>query len=673
MGAPPRFALRLATVLLAAGAVLAAAVGASLHIAGAVDHVVAHAEPLPAFDPLPQRSRVLAADGSLLAVLYDENRAPIPLHEVPDVLVDAVIATEDQAFYDHNGIDLRAIARAAVANAREGGIEQGGSTITQQLVKKTYLAPDRTIERKIREAAMALRLEEELGKDGILERYLNTVYFGAGAYGARAAAERFFGKPVGDLDIAEAALLAGLIASPERFDPFDDPDAARARRSMVLGRMVEEGYITAEQAGQAMAAPLPDVPAAPSQAPPNYFVEEVKRVLLRDPRLGDTQQERFDLLFRGGVQIHTTLDPWVQRAAEEAVRTQLPASPFSAALVALDPTTGAVRAMVGGPGLEDLRYNLATQGQRQTGSTFKVVGLTTAIEAGYSPEAAVDGSAPCTFPMPDGQEPWSVGNYGGERGGVMTLRQATEKSLNCAYAQLAMAVGADRIAGMSERLGITRELPAVPSLALGTASVSPLEMATVAATLAADGVRRDPYIVSRVVDRHGDTVLEADPDPRQAVPAQVARTSIDVLRGVIQRGTGRAADPGRPAFGKTGTNQEWRDAWFVGAVPQLATAVWMGHPDGQVSMRVDGRPVTGGSWPAQIWGTFMRTALAPWAVIDFPPPDRALWGGPPTIGDLAVPEASRPAPRRVERDGGGGDGDGDGEGDRRGRPNRDDD
>lgn len=599
-------------------------------------------------EPLAQRSEILAADGSLLSALFEEDRVSVPLDQVPPVLVDAVIAVEDSSFYEHRGVSVRGLVRAAKENATSGEVEEGGSTITQQLVKNSLLTPDRSYDRKAKELVLAIRMERELSKDEILQRYLNTVYFGQSTYGVRAASERYFGKPLDRLALPEAALLAGLIASPESFDPFSDPDAARARRAHVLRRMTAEGAITAEDAAAAGAAPLPTAPHGIDPAPLGYFVEEVKRQLLRDERLGRSQQARYDALFRGGLTIRTTLDPATQRAAERAVAAQLPPSAFSAALVAIDPRSGGVRALVGGPGLDKLRFNLATQGGRQAGSTFKVVTLAAALEAGHSPEDLVDGTAPCTLPLPR-QEPWTVDNYEEGSGGVTTLREATVKSLNCAFARTALAIGPGRIAAMAERLGVGRKLSAVPSITLGTHEVSPLEMATVFATLAADGVRTDPYLVSEVTDASGKVLLRADPNRRQVIEPEIARTVTSVLEGVITSGTGQAAAIGRPAAGKTGTSQEWRDAWFAGYTPALATAVWMGSPEGQVSMiGVGGRNVTGGSYPAKIWAAFMGWALGGTPAAGFTPPDPSRWPAPQAIGELppgfVLPGAAPPPP-----------------------------
>lgn len=587
--------------------------------------------------PLAQRSTILAADGSPIAVLYEEDRAPAQLSEIPDVIVQAVLAIEDDAFYEHQGFSLRGALRALGRNAATGGVAEGGSTITQQVIKNTVLDDDRTLTRKVREAMLAVRLENQIGKDGVLERYLNTVYFGEGAYGVRAAAERFFGKQLREIELAEAALLAGLIASPSTFDPFRDPERAEARRAAVLQRMVEEGAITTAAAEDAADTPLPEAPHDVLPDPNTYFVAEVKKQLLADPRLGATPQDRFNTLFRGGVRVETTFQPLAQLVATRAVAETLPDSPFTQALVAMNPANGAVEALVGGAGFNEQKFNVATQGGRQPGSTFKALALAAWLDAGRSPEDVVDGSAPCRFELPNGQV-WEVDNYGDSSVRTfLTVREAAMRSSNCAFARIALELGPERLVEMARRLGIRSQLPAVPSLVLGAGEVTPLDMAVVAATFANDGVRHDPIYVRRVVTPDGKVLLENQPVAHRAVDPEVARTVNDVLRGVITAGTGRAADIGRPAAGKTGTTQNWTDAWFAGWTPNYVAIVWMGSPQGKVSMRgVGGRNVTGGSFPAMTWQRFMSAYLGPRPASDFPPPDRSLWPVP------TVPEAARP-------------------------------
>ncbi|MFP5326527.1 MAG: transglycosylase domain-containing protein, partial [Acidimicrobiia bacterium] len=487
------------------------------------------------------------------------------------------------------------------------------------LVKNAVLDAERSVDRKFKEAILAVRLEDQLGKEGVLERYLNTVYFGQSAYGVQAAAERFFGKSLADLTVPEAALLAGLIASPEHYNPFDYPERAKTRRAAVLQRMVAEGYLSKPQADAFALAPLPTEARQVLPTDDTYFVAEVKRQLLADERLGRTKKERAQRLFRGGLQVKTTFDPRLQQLARLAVEANSPSPDFTQAVVALDPNNGGVRAVVGGRGFAEQKFNVATQGPRQPGSAFKVIALAAWIDAGHSPDDWVDATAPCEFPVPNGT--WKVSNYDDGTGSLMTLREATHQSSNCAYARLALTLGPDRIAAMAKRLGVSRPLPAFPSIVLGGEEVTPLEMATVAATLASDGVRHAPLWVTEVRDAKGSLVLENEPKGEQVISPDTARAVNSVMQGVVQLGTGKAAQLDRPVAGKTGTAQQWTDAWFVGWTKELATAVWMGSPAGKVPMRgVGGRNVTGGSFPAQTFAVFMQPALAGLPAQQFAPP-----------------------------------------------------
>ena len=590
-------------------------------------------KPLPKvrLDELAQRSLVLAADGSPIGVLFEEDRAPVALEDVPDHVVDAVLAVEDAAFFEHKGVSVRGMLRALKENASAGGVEQGGSTITQQVVKNELLNGERTVNRKVKEAMLAVQLEDELGKEGILERYLNTVYFGESAYGVHTASERFFGKALGDVTVPEAALLAGLIASPEHYNPFKNQEAARERRATVLQRMVAEGLLSEEEAGLHAAAPMPTQPHWVLPTNDTYFVAEVKRQLLEDERLGRTKAERSEKLFRGGLTIKTTFDPRMQQLARQAVDAHSPSPDFTQALVAMDPLNGGVRAVIGGKGFDEQKFNVATQGPRQPGSAFKIIALAAWIDAGHSPEDWVDATAPCEFAVPSGI--WKVGNYDGGSGSLSTLRDATYGSSNCAYARLALTLGPERIAEMAQRLGIARKLPAFPSIVLGGEEVTPLEMATVASTLAAEGVRNDPLWVTEIRDADDKVVLKNEPKPQRVLPVEVARAVNSVMLGVVQHGTGKAATIDRPVAGKTGTAQEWTDAWFVGWTPDLATAVWMGSPEGKVPMKgVGGRNVTGGSFPAQIFAAFVGPALQGRPALQFPPP-----GALPPPGWVGLP------------------------------------
>jgi penicillin-binding protein 1A len=592
-------------------------------VAGAASGFLEAGEVAPVSDidlnPLSQRSVVLAADGSLLAVLHrEENRASVPLDQVPLVVIDTVLAVEDQEFYEHGGMNLRATARALATNVSAGDVLQGGSTITQQLVKNALLTPKQDIERKLQEAVLAIRLEDQMTKDQILERYLNTVYFGNGAYGVQAAAEIYFGVDAEDLEQAEAAFLAGLIRNPIGYDPFTNPELSQERRDLVVDRLVSLGQAEVRAAEGIKATPVPaerrNLDLLPK--PEDYFVEEVTRRLLDDPRLGPTPNERYNSLFRGGLTIKTTLDPRMQTLAEEAVASIIPEGEdqFTASVVSVEPGSGAVRALVGGRGFETDKFNIATQGVgQQPGSSFKPFVLATAFEQDISPRATIDGRGPCEFDNPGGTpDPYEVENFEGSSGGVLDLTSATQSSVNCAYVRLGKIVGLDKVVETAKRLGITTPLTPDLSLPLGSGEVLPLDMAGAYAAFAADGMHYQPYLVDEVLDQEGEVLMSGATEGTQAVSEATARHVTEVLEGVVSGGTATRArfTDRRPAAGKTGTTSAYSDAWFVGYVPQLATAVWMGSPEASVEMtNVGGIRVTGGSYPARIWQAFMGPAL----------------------------------------------------------------
>lgn len=586
---------------------------------------------------LSERSIVYDRNGEVLAKLHvEENRSPIALAQVPEHTVNAVLDTEDDSFWQHDGVNVRAILRAALTNVRSGGVVQGGSTVTQQLVKNSLLTPDRDINRKIKEAVLALRLESELTKEQILELYLNTVYFGNGAYGVEAAAETYFGIAADRLDVAQSAFLAGIVRNPVGLDPFTQPQLAKQRRDFVLDRMVVSGHLAPGRAASLKHTPLPTQKFEVLPTRDDYFVEEVKQALLNDPRLGETAQERYNAVFRGGLAIHTTFDPRLQDAAEAAARRYTPDTKgkFTSALVSVEPSTGAVRAMVGGPGFEQAKYNLATgRGGtgRQPGSSFKPFVLATAYAEGFGPNDFIDGTSPCVFPRKitgDGKD-YKPQNYDGSGGAFGPLWAATARSYNCAFVRLGLSFADNardslqKVANTATRLGLRRGIDPVLAMPLGSEETTPLEMAGAYAAFANDGVRHEPYFVERVVDRNGRTVFTADRKGEQVLEPQVARLVTQTLEKVVEGGTGtKARLPGRQVAGKTGTSEEWNDAWFVGYTPQLVTAVWMGSPSGQVSMRsVGGIRVTGGSYPATIWKAFMERALEPLPVAKFTDPD----------------------------------------------------
>ncbi len=584
-------------------------------------------------DPLAQRSLVFDRNGDLLASLHaDQNRSPVALGQVPIVVQDAVLDVEDNRFYEHGGVDFRSLVRALRTNVNGGGVLQGGSTITQQLVKNSILTPQRNVHRKIKEAVLAVRLENQMTKHQILERYLNTVYFGNGAYGVQAASEAYFDTDVGHLTADQAALLAGLIRNPDGYDPLSHPLAAKERRAEALDRMVANDHLSQAEADALKDKPVPRKVFTPVPPADDYFTEEVKLALLADPRLGDTYQQRYNALFEGGLQIYTTLDPAMQLKAVAAVRDQLPPhpGPFTAALISVEPASGAVRAMVAGSDFDAAHYNLATgRGGtgRQPGSSFKPFVLATRLDAGGSPQDTVDGTSPCTVKVP-GFATYTAKNVEGEANGTLSLRDALAHSVNCAYIRVGVASGLDKVSEMARRLGVRSPLTPYPSMPLGTEEVSPLDMASAYATFDNDGVYHQPRFVEKVVDGSGHVMFSGGDKGKQVISPQVAREVVQTMQAVVQYGTGRAAAlPDRPVAGKTGTTEDYSDAWFVGYAPQLSTAVWMGDPAKRTPMRdVGGIRVFGGTYPAKIWHEYMESALAGAPVISFKSPGFEPYG-----------------------------------------------
>jgi membrane peptidoglycan carboxypeptidase len=673
---PVRKVLVFLGTVLVAGAVLAGAVAVAAPQLAAIA-TAGDGEPQPidlaALENYAVRSEVLASDGGLLATLHgDQNRQPVALDQVPEPVVDSILAIEDAEFYLHGGVNARSIMRALVENVSAGGVEQGGSTITQQLVKNAVTGDDDvTAERKIREAVLATRLEEQLSKDQILETYLNTVYFGAGAYGVQAAAEVYWGKNVQDLGWAEGAMLAALIANPVSYDPTLYPERALQQRAIAYDRLVSLEYLTRDEADLLSLVPLPTARCTGNpfgrpdgcgevDTPPveSYFVEKVKNDLLDVNNhsydiLGTTYEERKANVFGGGLRIHTTLDRGAQFAAEVAFAEEPPKNLLgvTTAFVGVEPGSGAVRALVGGPTFGENKYDIATQEPgRQTGSTFKTFVLLEALEQGALPDDRMSGSISMTDPGT--LKPYSVSGSSG------TLRSITTASSNGAFVRLNQVVGPDNVVDLATRLGM--ELPSnagkTPSLPLGVSDQTPLEMAAAYNAIPSGGMFVPPYFVERVEDGRGNVIFERQPAGTRAFSSRTACVATDILRSNVESGTGRNARiPGQVAAGKTGTTTGPTDVWFVGFTPYLTTAVWLGHPE-QGAIPVDpdtGRPTErsilsnvaqaqawGSVFPAQIWQRFNELYHESRDPRDFPECDepyrsaRALSGENDPFGTL---------------------------------------
>ena len=582
--------------------------------------------------PLAQRSILYAADGTILQYLRgEEDRVPVTLDRVPQHVITAVLDAEDERYFEHGPLDLRSMTRALVSNLEAGEISEGGSTITQQLVKTALLNPTQDLNRKLQEASLAIRLERQMTKEQILERYLNTVYFGNSAYGLQAAAERYYQTDVDKLTLGQAILLAGLIRNPVYADPYNNPEDARGRRDVIIDRMARLNHITPEQVVELKAEPLPTPMPQEDFDSTNYFTRHVVDLLQKDPKyLGGTEAERDRLIFRGGLNITTTLVPGVQAMAERSIADTLPENrgEFNAALVSVEPSSGAVRAAVSGLDFADHKIDMITGRGRQTGSSFKMLTLMAALEAGNLPADTILGSAPCVIPDPKSVEgKWDPKNVEGQAGGVLTLTDATVSSVNCAYARLIKLLGPEKVVEVARRMGIKNaDLQPFLSLTLGSVDVTPLEMATAYATLANDGEYHEPYYIDRIEDRDGKVLYKSAPKGERAVSVNNARQVTQILTQVVQRGTGTAAQvPRWQVAGKTGSTDNEADAWFVGVTPKLATAVWMGAPAGYgIPMRnVGPYPIVyGGTYPAMIYGAYMRQFLAGQQVIDFAAPER---------------------------------------------------
>ena len=676
----------------------------------------AYVQDLPTLDALEQYSPSLVTtlysdEDEPFAAFFEQRRILVSLNKIPPYLIEALLATEDTRFYSHRGIDPRGIARALLTNLRTLRRAEGGSTITQQLAKVLFLTPEKSLARKMKEILLAFQIEREYPKDKILEMYFNQIYFGHGAYGVEAAAQTYFGKSVDDLNLAEAAMLAGLPRAPNTYSPIVDKERARRRRGVVLQRMVEEGFITTEQAEAAAAIPFDEraFAAVRSQAP--YFVEYVRQYL----------EERYGsyALYHGGLKVYTTLNVRLQQAAEQSLTQGLreidqqkglrlvgggptarvtprrPGAPLrpglvvegviqrvtargihvtvddysgeipfkamrvaegpkladafhpddrvlvrleavdhnrktltlvlaqepemEGALLALDPRTGQIKAMVGGYDFQRSKFNRAIQARRQPGSAFKPFVYAAAFDLGLTPSTIFEDS-PISFPATiDGeQKEWSPENYDQTFRGPVTLRQGLEHSINVVAVKLLETIGVGAATQMAHRLGIRSPIRAELGLALGTSEVTLLEMVSAYGTLAAGGVRAPPYAIRRILDSRGRVLEERFPEGQQVLRPATAATLTHVLEGVVQRGTGRSARAlERPLAAKTGTTQDAADAWFLGYSPSLVAGVWIGYD----TVRSLGPHETSATLAAPIWIQFMRAALEGSPPEAFPVPD----------------------------------------------------
>ncbi|HYG70919.1 MAG TPA: transglycosylase domain-containing protein, partial [Actinomycetota bacterium] len=608
----------------------------------------------------PERSIIYAADGSELAKVYfDENRRIVHLDNVAPIAQKAVLAIEDDQFYEHGALDFYGLLRAAFTNLASGEIEQGGSTITQQLVKQAILEdPSKTFARKFQEAALAIRLERRYTKDQILELYLNGVYFGNGAYGIGTASETYFRTPPGQLDLSQAALLAGLIQAPGTYDPVENETAALARRNEVIGRMAELGWITEAKAAKAKARPLglAEDAGPPEQTVEPFFVYYIRNLILENgdgefEAFGTTYKQRLHTLYQGGLKIYTTLDPEWQEYAQDAVDASpmIPAEKRTpdVSLVSVDARTGAVKAMLSGKNYERDQLDLAWRGARQVGSAFKPITLVAAFLNEFPPGSVYTSKSPlCNLPGWVSASGCVNNAEGGGDRGFMDLWTATENSVNVVFAQLALDVGAEEIVDAAHLMGITVPLDPVPSITLGVEEVPTVDMAAAYATLANDGLRCETFAVSHVdqpdpEDGIGFTPLyEHARDCEQVMKPEIAHLVTAMLERVVTSGTGTSAAIGRPVAGKTGTAQDYTNVYFAGYTPQISTAVWVGFPQGQIPMDAYyGQSVFGGTVAAPIWQDFMSRAVQGMPVEDFEAPPVPARGRVPDVVGLLKGEA----------------------------------
>jgi penicillin-binding protein 1A len=634
---------------------------------------------LPPIDTLEEYkpsliTKIYDINGEVIDELFVERRALVPLSKIPVDLQNAVIAIEDQRFFKHWGADLHAIARAILSDLRHGQIVEGGSTITQQIAKALFLTREKTIERKIKELLLSIQLEKNYTKEEILQLYLNQIYFGQCAYGVQEAGRIYFGKDVQELNLAESAMLAGLPRAPNRYSPFVDIARAYTRRATVLRRMVECGFITQEEEKDANDSPLPFKKYQLTGSQGSYFVEYLRQIL--EPKYGS------NALFKGGLKIYTTLDLKMEKIAEKVLSEKLDAfdeienrergktkktdiektkevteRKVQGVIIALDPTTGQIRVMVGGRDFEESQFNRVVQAKRQPGSAFKPFIYTAAIDNGYTVVSPIEDSPvayyndginwkllsnttdlsdidPEIVKNMDPEKIWIPKNYKDTFRGYTLLRDALAYSINVCAVKILDRIKPITAASYAERMGIESPLEKTLSLALGSSVVTPLEITSAYGVLANQGIRTKPYAVIRVEDANGNILEENFPEEQVVVSAQTAYLMTHLLEEVAERGTGwYTKNIGRPRAGKTGTTNEFTDAWFIGFVPNLVTSVWVGYDDNQSL----GERKSGAVVASPIWTEFMKEALQDTPLVEFTvPPNIVFVKVDPRTGLLAL-------------------------------------
>lgn len=597
-------------------------------------------------------TKIFDRNGRVISELFVERRVLVPLREIPVDLQNAFIAIEDNDFYKHWGISTKGILRAFVKNLLKGRTVQGGSTITQQLSKTIFLTSERTISRKIKEVLLTIQLEREYTKEEILQLYINQIYFGAGGYGAESASKIYFGKSVRNLELAEAALIAGLPKAPNYYSPLKNAERAKNRRRIVLSRMRELGYITKEQEEQANEVPVPTEKHIEEQNSGHYFIEYLR--ILLEPKYGT------NILHKGGLKIYTTLDIKMQEIAEKALsealdkfdkdrlavfeKEKVEPKKVQGAIMAIDPVTGAIRVMVGGRDFKETKFNRAVQAKRQAGSSFKPFVYTAAIDTKLMTPATVLEDKQMVYVFDgtkwdlvsrnlsyveilaekmnigdviDPMKVWYPVNYGGKYREKVLLREALARSINTCAIEVIDKIGPNVVIDYARKMGIKSPLTNTLSLALGSSDVTLQEMVSSFGTLASGGVRTEPYFVTKVIDKDGRILEHNIPTEKEVLSPQTSFIMTNLLKGVVDKGSGYAARQlGRPCAGKTGTSNDSADAWFVGYTTQLVAGVWVGYDD-RTSL---GQKVTGGNLACPIWTKFMKEALAGSPVVDFAEP-----------------------------------------------------